>query len=127
MRFLLLALLPILSAHASQNTWVSITPDRFNLLYMEGEQAVIALRQENAPSDPAFGLKTTVELVGVSAPRAVMFEGNQGYFVSPVLAAGKPALRVVTSLTGPSIAPNPPFEAVVQDELLKLEVQPLDL
>lgn len=118
----ILAILSLfLSASAWAGSWVSVEVERANLLYLDGEKANFSIRVVNAPTNPAFEVKASVEQVGQGSPVEVELNSGVGAYASPSLAPGNPTFRFVARIVGPG-----GWERVVEQQDFQLQVNDLE-
>jgi hypothetical protein len=122
MKFLLLSLMLSLSAKAAP--WVTVRADHENLLYTEGERANLSFFLEGKPQNKDYSLKVVVTHAGQPRPITLSFQGRFAFYRTTALSVGSFPVEVKAYLVGPAIPPNPPWEKLVQDEVINLHINP---
>lgn len=110
-----------LSVSAWAGSWVLVEADHANLLYIEGEKAIFFVRAMNMPTNPAFEIKASVELVGQGSPVNIELNAGAGAYISPTLTPGAPAFRFVARIVGAG-----GWERVVEQKDFQLQVNGLE-
>ena len=110
----------LLSLPAFAGNWLNVQTDHAGFPYSQGDKAEFQIQALSYPTSAQYRLKVTIEFLGVAAPVEILLQNGWGRYLSPSLAIGNPAFKIVTHII--SIPPAASYDQVVEQTTIPLPV-----